>query len=59
MLPLAVLGSVVSVCVASLLALRWVLAHREKKLEHAPLLEMQAKLDSLEQRMVSGAFRRG
>lgn len=50
--------SVLIVCVAALLGLRWVLAHREKKFEHLPLVEMQKKLDELEQRLLNGAMRR-
>ena len=46
------------VVLGSLAGLRMVLAHKSKALEHAPLVKMQAKLDELEQRLVSGAMRR-
>ncbi len=51
-------ASVAIVCGSCLVALRWVIAHRERKFEHAPLVEMQKKLDELEGRLMAGALRR-
>lgn len=56
--PFAVVPSVALVVGGGLLALRMWLTHQAKRLEHAPLAEMEAKLAELEQRLVSGAFRR-
>lgn len=58
MLAAAVAFSVACVCGCGLVALRWTLAHREKKLEHAPLAEMQRKLDGLESQILAGALNR-
>lgn len=58
MTAVAIAASVLFVVLGSLAGLRMVLAHKSKALEHAPLVKMQAKLDELEQRLVSGAMRR-
>lgn len=59
MIALAVVASVALVVGGCLLALRMVLAHQAKALEHAPLAQMEAKLAELENRLLSGAIRRG
>ena len=58
MLAAAVAFSVACCCGSGLLALRWTLAHREKRLEHAPLAEMQRKLEALESQLLAGAMQR-
>ena len=49
-LALAVVPSVAIVALAGLRALGMWLAHREKKLAHAPISELAAKIDALESR---------
>ncbi len=56
MLPAAVAFSVACVCGASLLALRWVLAHREKSFEHKPLAELQRELEALKTQILGRAL---
>ncbi len=58
MISAALAFSVACLCGSGLLALRWVLSHREKKFEHLPLRQMQTKLDELEGKLLSGAMRR-
>lgn len=58
MIAVAVVLSVALLVGGGLLALRMVLAHKSKTLEHAPLAEMQRKMDEVEQRLLSGAMRR-
>ncbi len=57
MTALAVVGSVAILAGCALKALQMWLRHREKKLEHAPLAQMQSQLDAIEARMVAGAMR--
>ncbi len=54
----SLLGAVVASSGAALLALRMWLTHREKAFEHKPLAQMQAKLDELENKILSGVMRR-
>lgn len=53
----AVVASVAILTGGGLVALRMVLAHKSKAYEHAPLAQMQGKLDELEQRLLGRAFR--
>jgi hypothetical protein len=59
MLPLSIALSVLFLCVSGLVALKWTLVHREKKFEHLPLVEMMAKIDELESKLLGNAMRRG
>lgn len=57
-LAAAVVPSVAILAGCALRGLRMVLAHRERKLEHAPLAELQAKMNELETRVLASALRR-
>lgn len=52
------LACVALVCGSALVALKWVLRHRELEFTHIPLAEMQRKLEALEAKILSGAFQR-
>lgn len=52
------LGAVASVVGGALVGLRMVLAHRARTLEHAPVAEIQKKVDELEARLLASAMRR-
>jgi hypothetical protein len=58
MIPASIAVSVALVVGGGLLALRMWLQHASKKLEHAPVADMQRKLDDIEQRLMAGAMRR-
>lgn len=58
MTALAVVASVALVVGGALQALRMVLAHQAKRIEHAPIAKLEAQLAELEQRLVSSAMRR-
>ena len=58
MIAATVVASVAVVCASGLVALRWVLAHREKKLEHEPIAALQMKMNDLENRLLSSAIAR-
>lgn len=51
MIALSVVVSVGLVVGGCLLALRMVLAHKSKALEHAPLAQMEARLGEMENRL--------
>lgn len=55
---LAAALSVACVCGSSLVALRWVIAHREKSFANAPIAEMQRRLDEIQNQMTSNALGR-
>ena len=57
-LALAVVPSVAIVSLAGLKALGMWLAHRERKFEHAPVAQLAAKLDELENKLLGMAMRR-
>ena len=56
-LAVAVVPSVAIVAAAGLRAFGMWLAHSTKRLEHAPLVAMQAKLDELEGKLLAAAMR--
>jgi hypothetical protein len=49
---LAVVAAVACVCGAALKGLQMWLAHQRHKVEHAPVAELQRKLDELEGRLL-------
>ena len=55
---IAVAVSVALLVGGALKGLAMVLAFKATKLEHAPLVEMQAKLDALEQRILGQGMQR-
>ena len=55
---LAVVPSVAILAASALKGLQMVLAHREKKFEHAPLAQMQAELTALKSQMLATAMKR-
>ena len=55
---IAVVVSVALVAGAALKGLQMVLAYRERKVVHAPIAHLEAKMNELEQRLLSGAMRR-
>ncbi len=52
----AVVSSVAILAGCGLRGLAMVLAHREKKFEHLPLVKLEAKLDELENKLLSRAM---
>ncbi len=40
-------------CGSALLALRWLISHKEKSLAHAPIAELETKLKSLEEKLTA------
>lgn len=55
---LAGVAAVAIVTGGGLVAFRWWLAFKGKTLEHAPLADMQRKLDELENRLLSQSMKR-
>ncbi len=55
---LAIGIAIAALCLSALLALRMWLRHREKELVHLPVVQLEAKLLDLEQRLMAGAMRR-
>ena len=55
---IAVVVSVALVAGAALKGLQMVLAYRERKVVHAPIAHLEAKMNELEQRLLAGAMRR-
>ncbi len=58
MIALAIGIAIAALCLSALLGLRMWLAHREKSFAHAPLAQMEQRLNEVESRLLAGAMRR-